>query len=203
MTTPPNDPYRSDIFDDTRQTFHDLRGRLTEILDAVRIIRQEPVSAAQEEQLQRMDAVVDELARAITRIGDRLLDSLALTPASRLIWQTPCLRDLTIDQAILDQTLAEMREQYPLHPFKTVILVADRELLPLLRTTFSKMGCRVRLAGQPDDVLYLLEAEEAELIAMAPPPESEIPWWRQLRKLLQNSRHQPMLMHLGRIAPSP
>ena len=191
----------SDIVKDAQQTFHDLRGRLTVIMSAADRVREDPVTPMQEAALQQIETTIESLANAITQMSKVLAETLKLTPAARLIWQTKCLNAHQIDQAALKTTLAEIRDYYPLHEFTHLIIVAPPRLLPSLRTSFAALGCNhIRIGTMPADVPYLLDAASAELIAMAPPMGEEETWWRTLRPLMQGYRYQPILISMKEAA---
>ncbi len=203
----PEPPQEPDVFNDTRHLFHELRGRLMVISNAVDLIRADrshPLSARQEAWLDQILKTTIELAETLTSTGTRMLDTLALAPSgTRLIWRVPCRQGERILARAINRTLTEMRAAYPLHQFQTAIIVAAPGQLSALRHLFAAKGWQTRLATSPGDVPFLLDQQNAELIALAPPAGSETEWWRRLRILLQSYRDQPILMHLEEAPPSP
>ncbi len=204
MPTPPSKPdataeAEADIFEDTRRLFHDLRGRLSVILSAADALRADAhgLSPAQADQVARLEATATVLQAALASMGTRLLDTLAFTPASRLIWVARCLGTPRVDLSVLRTLLAEMSTGYPLHDLDSVIIVAEAEALPRLRTAFTRLDIAVRVATAPADVGFLLDEASCGIIAMQPPPNVDGQWWRLLRTLLQGSRDQPLLLHLA------
>ncbi|MBA3824743.1 MAG: hypothetical protein H0X24_12715 [Ktedonobacterales bacterium] len=202
MPTPPlkpEGPGEADIFEDTRHLFHALRGRLSVILSATDLLRTDPhgLSPAQAAQVTRLEATATDLQDSIANLGNRLLDTLAFTPASRLIWHVRCLSGTVVDLDILRAHMAEMATAYPLNTFSEVIIVGEAVALPHLRAAFTRLGLLVRVATAPSDVGFLLDEAPCGLIAMQPPMDSEGHWWRLLRTLLQGSRHQPLMLHLA------
>lgn len=188
----------SDIAIDTEQRFHNLRGRLTSIVSAVDRIREAPVTDEQATELQRIEATARELADALTNMGQLLTATLRLAPATRLIWQVACRHGTQVDLPALAAKIAEMRAYYLMHAFTSAVLVADGALLPALRQQFGALGFHhVRVGTRPTDIPYLLDAENADLIVMAPPADAETTWWQTLKILMQGYRHQPVLLQLG------
>ena len=193
----PDDQREADIFNDTRQLFHDLRGRLSVILSAAQLLSADDhgLSPDQAAQVARIDEMATALDAALTTVGNRLLDTLAFTPATRLIWTAHCLHGDKVKRTVLAARFTEMRTLYPLRAFTEVIVVAEPPALTRARTAFTRLGCNVRPATAPVDVGFLLDEAPCDVIAMQPPTDAEGQWWKQLRMLLQGMRDQPALMH--------
>jgi hypothetical protein len=202
MPTPPSKPEgaaEADIFEDTRHLFHALRGRISVILTAADVLREDAhgLSPDQAAQVARLETTAKDLQEAIANMGSRLLDTLAFTPASRLIWRARCLEGNIVDPTVLRALIAEMAAAYPLNAITEVIIVGEPSTLPRLRTAFTRLGLVARVATAPSDVDYLLDEAPCGLIAMLPPDDAAGHWWRLLRTQLQGSRHQPLLLHLA------
>jgi hypothetical protein len=204
MPTPPStpdNPSDGDIFEDTRHLFHLLNGRLSIILSAADQLREDAhgLSPAQLAEVARLETTAQALQEALANMGSRLLDTLAFTPATRLIWVARCIGGKKIDLAALSRSIKDLGASHPLHTITEVIIVGEAKALPRMRTAFMRLGHTVRMATEPSDVGFLLDETPCNLIAMQPPPKADGHWWRLLRTQLQGSRHQPLLLHLAPI----
>lgn len=194
MPLPSGDP-----FNDARRTFHDLRGRLSVITGCIDLIRNDPVTTAQDDALQRMDATVAALADALQAARDQILKTLALPPRAGMIWITECI-DASghVDQAMLAEHIGHLQLYHGRETCDRVIVVAQSDLLPALRAAFQQTRHHVRIATDPSDVGFMLDEKPADLVALAPDPSQAGAWWATLRLQLQNVSSMPALLHLAR-----
>lgn len=188
----------ANAFDQARQQFHDLRGRLTIIMTVVSVVRDidgDNLTAAQRELLDRLERAAREMAEQIEVTATSILEALALAPASGKIWEVPCLTDTGIDTDMLDRELSVLLEASPSPAPTQVIAIAPAPLLAALRLHLSAHGYQVRLATAPQDLHALLEQRPADLLALAPPPSQSVAWWRTTRMVLRDFP-APILLHL-------
>lgn len=202
---PSADAPTPDIFTAARAMFHQLRGQLTVLVNAVDLVRADqshPLSANQEAELTRILATVDAFARTLTTHHVPLLEALVLSPASARISQVAVRRGATIQRSVLAHHLDAMRAAQAGQRLTSVLVVAGADLLPGLRRAFRAAHCQVYMTTQLTDVPYLLDAHRADLIALAPPAAETASWWRTLRMLLPQHHENVPLLHLAEV-PSP
>jgi hypothetical protein len=187
------------LFDDVRQRFHDVRGQISIILSAVEMLRADApdmLSPAQHDMLARIEATTATLTAALDGTRNVVLDALALSPTAGHMREIACLDGDEVQQRVLKKHLDMLHAEQPDIGKNGAILIAPAALLPALRRAFGAVGWRLRIATAPADARFLLDAERADLIIMAPPPADMTAWWRTLRVLLQGYHDLPLMLHL-------
>ncbi len=188
------------VFDEVRRQFHDLNGLISVILSSVDLLRDDAESSAASttgDLLARIETTAHTLTRQLGVTQHIVLDALALAPAAGRVWEIPCLAD---DEAYqrreLKRHLDRLRDEQHMQGKNSILLIAPATSLPHLRRALTTLGGKLRVATAPADARFLLDAERADLLVMAPPPDEATQWWRTLRVSLQGYIDQPTMIHL-------
>jgi hypothetical protein len=184
------------VFDDVRRQFHDLSGLISVIFSSVELLRADAEPSA-EDLLTRIEMTAQHLTFQLSATQRVVLDALALAPAAGRVWEIPCLaEDEAQQRRELKRHLEQLRNDHPALGKGGVILIAPVKSLPGLRRALTAHSGKLRVATAPADARFLLDAERADLIVMAPPPDEATHWWRALRVALQGYAEQPAMVHL-------
>ncbi len=192
----------SNAFNQSRQYFHDLRGRLTVILTIAALVRDsdsENLTDEQRDLLSRIERTVQDMLEQMHTTSSFVLDALAMAPASGTIWESACLHDHLVETTLLDQQLAMIRATCALPSDAEVILIAPAEMLPVARDYLQAQGFHVRVATSPSDLFLMIERQPIQLLVLAPPIGSGVDWWRTVRITLRDLP-EPIFLHLGPIS---
>ncbi len=177
--------------------FHELRNQLTVMTNTAEFLADSTLTDEQSGHVEQMRTATLNLENLLNESEDVLLAALALSPAARgPILTVPCLRNGTVATDVLGCALSDLHQVLSLVDMGSAIVVAPGELLYKLRPCFTRSGWRPRQVTLPIDVASLLNAEPAHLIALAPPADEAVAWWRTLHMALHHFKFSPTLMHL-------
>lgn len=186
-------------FDDARQTFHDLRGRLSVIVSCADGLAEgaPPLTDEQREYVERILTTTTDLLAALDAAADQTLSALTLAPTSGIIWTAAALAGPAVQADALDALLQAIGRAVPgLATPGSVVVVAPSALLGAVRGAFTRRGWRARGATAPTDIPPLLARQPADLLVLAPPPADATAWWRMARVALRDLDPRPTLAHL-------